>query len=127
MKTYVLKKDVEVKSKPSEDEGTFVGAYGSGQSVNVDLESGGWAYTVAPLNGWFYMYDNNTGGNSSLIVDTMPGDAVNVPPSEASNGGATTPNNPEDRSADNNGNDVVTASNYNTDNSRFDTFKILDS
>ena len=40
MKTYVLKKDVEVKSKPSEDEGTFVGAYGSGQSVNVDLESG---------------------------------------------------------------------------------------
>ena len=65
MKTYVLKKDVEVKSKPSEDDGTFVGAYGSGQSVNVDLESGGWAYTVAPLNGWFYMYDNNTGGNSS--------------------------------------------------------------
>ena len=122
MKTYVLKKDVEVKSKPSEDEGTFVGAYGSGQSVNVDLESGGWAYTVAPLNGWFYMYDNNTGGNSSLVVDTIPGDAVNVPPDEASNGGATTPNNPEDRSADNNGNDVVTASNYNTDNSRFDTF-----
>ena len=122
MKTYVLKKDVEVKSKPSEDEGTFVGAYGSGQSVNVDLESGGWAYTVAPLNGWFYMYDNNTGGNSSLVVDTIPGDAVNVPPNEASNGGATTPNNPEDRSADNNGNDVVTASNYNTDNSKFDTF-----
>lgn len=122
MKTYILKKDVEVKSKPSEDEGTFVGAYGSGQSVNVDLESGGWAYTVAPLNGWFYMYDNNTGGNSSLIVDTVPGDAVNVPPDEASNGGATNPNNPEDRSPDNNGNDVVTANNYNTENSRFDTF-----
>lgn len=122
MKTYVLKKDVEVKTKPSEDEGDFVGAYGSGQSVNVDLESGGWAYTVAPLNGWFYMYDNNTGGNSSLIVETIPGDAVNVPPDEASNGGATNPNNPEDRSPDNNGNDVVTASNYNTDNSRFDTF-----
>lgn len=122
MKTYVLKKDVEVKTKPSEDEGDFVGDYESGQSVNVDFESGGWAYTVAPLNGWFYMYDNNTGGNSSLIVDTIPGDAVNVPPDEASNGGATNPNNPEDRSTDNNGNDVVTASNYNTDNSRFDTF-----
>ncbi len=122
MKTYVLKKDVEVKTKPSEDEGDFVGDYESGQSVNVDFESGGWAYTVAPLNGWFYMYDNNTGGNSSLIVETIPGDAVNVPPDEASNGGATNPNNPEDRSPDNNGNDVVTASNYNTDNSRFDTF-----
>ncbi len=122
MKTYILKKDVEVKTKPSEDEGDFVGDYESGQSVNVDFESGGWAYTVAPLNGWFYMYDNNTGGNSSLIVDTIPGDAVNVPPDEASNGGATNPNNPEDRSPDNNGNDVVTASNYNTDNSRFDTF-----
>lgn len=122
MKTYVLKKDVEVKTKPSEDEGDFVGDYESGQSVNVDFESGGWAYTVAPLNGWFYMYDNNTGGNSSLIVETIPGDAVNVPPDEASNGGATNPNNPEDRSPDNNGNDVVTASNYNTDNSRFDSF-----
>ena len=40
MKTYILKKDVEVKTKPSEDEGDFVGAYGSGQSVNVDFESG---------------------------------------------------------------------------------------
>ena len=84
MKTYILKKDVEVKSKPSEDESTLVGAYGSGQPVKVDLESGGWAYTSSPIDGWFYMYDNSTGGNSSLIVELSPGDAVNVPPEEAS-------------------------------------------
>ena len=40
MKTYVLNKDVEVKDIPSENESTLVGAYSSGQSVNVDLESG---------------------------------------------------------------------------------------
>ena len=122
MKTYILKKDVEVKSKPSEDESTLVGAYGSGQPVKVDLESGGWAYTSSPIDGWFYMYDNSTGGNSSLIVELSPGDAVNVPPEEASNGGATTPNNPEDKSVNDNGNEIVNANNYNTENSKFETF-----
>lgn len=122
MKTYILKKDVEVKSKPSEDESTLVGAYGSGQPVKVDLESGGWAYTSSPIDGWFYMYDNSSGGNSSLIVELSPGDAVNVPPDEASNGGATTPNNPEDKSVNDNGNEIVNASNYNTENSKFETF-----
>lgn len=122
MKTYILKKDVEVKSKPSEDESTLVGAYGSGQPVKVDLESGGWAYTSSPINGWFYMYDNSTGGNSSLIVELSPGDAVNVPPEKASNGGATTPNNPEDKSVNDNGNEIVNANNYNTENSKFETF-----
>ena len=122
MKTYILKKDVEVKSKPSEDESTLVGAYGSGKPVKVDLESGGWAYTSSPIDGWFYMYDNSTGGNSSLIVELSPGDAVNVPPEEASNGGATTPNNPEDKSVNDNGNEIVNANNYNTENSKFETF-----
>ena len=122
MKTYILKKDVEVKNKPSEDESTLVGAYGSGQPVKVDLESGGWAYTSSPIDGWFYMYDNSTGGNSSLIVELSPGDAVNVPPEEASNGGATTPNNPEDKSVNDNGNEIVNANNYNTENSKFETF-----
>ena len=122
MKTYILKKDVEVKSKPSEDESTLVGAYGSGQPVKVDLESGGWAYTSSPIDGWFYMYDNSTGGNSSLIVELSPGDAVNVPPEEASNGGATTTNNPEDKSVNDNGNEIVNANNYNTENSKFETF-----
>lgn len=122
MKTYILKKDVEVKSKPSEDESTLVGAYGSGQPVKVNLESGGWAYTSSPIDGWFYMYDNSTGGNSSLIVELSPGDAVNVPPEEVSNGGATTPNNPEDKSVNDNGNEIVNASNYNTENSKFETF-----
>lgn len=122
MKTYILKKDVEVKSKPSEDESTLVGAYGSGQPVKVDLESGGWAYTSSPIDGWFYMYDNSTGGNSSLIVELSPGDAVNVPLEEASNGGATTPNNPEDKSVNDNGNEIVNANNYNTENSKFETF-----
>ena len=122
MKTYILKKDVEVKNKPSEDESTLVGAYGSGQPVKVDLESVGWAHTSSPIDGWFYMYDNSTGGNSSLIVELSPGDAVNVPPEEASNGGATTPNNPEDKSVNDNGNEIVNANNYNTENSKFETF-----
>lgn len=122
MKTYVLKKDVEVKTKPSEDKSAFVGTYSSGQSVNVYLESGGWAYTKTPLDGWFYMYDNKTRSNNSLIVNTIPVNAINIPPEKASNSGTITPNNPKDRSADNNGNDVVTASNYNTGNSGFDTF-----
>ena len=122
MKTYVLNQDVELKSKPSEAEGTLSGAYSSGQTINVDMEVGGWGYTSSPIAGWFYMYDNKTGGNKKLVVDAVPGDAVNVPPEEAANGGATNPNNPEDKSKSDNGNDIVNASNYNTGNSLFDTF-----
>ena len=120
MKTYVLNKDVEVKDIPSENESTLVGAYSSGQTVNVDVESGGWAHTSS---GWFYMYNKSTGGNSSLVVDASPGDAINIHPEEASNGGATTPNNPEDRSINDNGNEVVNASNYNNgESSKFENF-----
>ena len=86
MKTYVLNQDVELKSKPSEADGTLVGAYSNGQTINVDMEAGGWGYTSSPIAGWFYMYDNKTGGNKKLVVDAVPGDAVNVPPEEAANG-----------------------------------------
>ena len=123
MKTYVLKKDVEVKNKPSENDSTLVGAYSSGQSINVDIEVGAWAHTITPPNGWFFMYDKSTGGNISLIVEPSPGEAVNVPPDEVANGGATTPNNPEDKSVNDNGNEAVNASNYNNgESSKFENF-----
>ena len=120
MKNYVFKQDVEVKDKPSESTSTLVGAYSAGQAVPVDIEDGGWAHTPT---GWVYMYDNSE-GNAKLVMEPVsPGDAVTVPPEEAANGGATNPNNPEDKSKSyDNGNDIVTASNYNTGNTAFDTF-----
>ena len=122
MKTYILNQDVELKNKPSESEGTLAGAYSSGQTINVDIEAGGWGYTSSPIAGWFYMYNNKTGGNKKLVVDAVPGDAVNVPSEEAANGGATNPNNPEDKSKNDNGNDIVNASNYKTGSSTFELF-----
>ena len=121
MKTYVLNTDVELKAKPIESE-NVIGTYSSGQTVNVEIENGGWAYTTSPITGWFYMYNNKTGGNKKIVVDAGSGDAVKVPPEEVSNGGATEPNNPEDKSKDDNGNEIVTASNYDTGNSMFELF-----
>lgn len=119
MKNYTFKQDVEVKDKPSESTSTLVGAYSAGEVVPVDIEDGGWAHT--PI-GWVYMYDNSEGNGELVMEPANPGDAVTVPPEEAASGGATTPNNPEDKSeSSDNGNDIVTASNYNTGNSFFDT------
>ena len=123
MKTYVLNETVTIKKIPSETDDSFLGIYKAGDTVTVDYEDGGWAYTSSPVSGFFYMYDNKTGGNKKVVVDASPGDAIAVPPEEAANGGATTPNNPEDKSKDGDILDTIFESGNDAFKSILDTLK----